>query len=197
MITINEFFPVSVMQFEDTELADLARTVTDKVLEEKRLNNKELSARAGPNASITLNKSDLRGNTVLRTISAALCEYCKTYLKHVGMSDAIHPEKVSLYVNNLGLYGSQETHMHCSSPVTGVLYVDIDPGSSPLVIENPNFLNHFTFEKFVLEHKLINQGLVTFSPANGRGVIFPGWLKHYVNTNYTEKRVVLTFVYYY
>lgn len=96
------------------------------------------------------------------------------------------------YVNTSGLqpisitgswYSKMESgcrlhaHRHEGSVISGVLYVDVDEDSSPLIFKSPlmPYKMNDLYEKF--DNSYASSGL-SLKPTKGSLVLFPSWLEH-------------------
>ena len=194
---IEDWFPTPIAHLSDMDLTIKALPVAIDILSKEENINQDLSATIGVNSKITLNKTNVSNDLRLKEVNEKLCNYCKEFLIATGYKPDISPSKSNLYFNNLDYGGSQVAHQHTSSPVTGVMYLDIDDNSAPLNISSPLQIIEFAFDTKRSNNTRYNSSYVTYKPEQGRILIFPGWASHFVTTNYTKNRLVLTFIYYY
>jgi len=194
---IEKWFPTPIGYLFDLELAQEALPLAEEVLSSEENLNKELSSKYGPQSRITLNKTDSAQDVRLRNINTKLCNYSKRFLKENGYNSDISIENSKIYFNNLKYGGSQLSHQHENCPVTGIVYLNVDDNSAPLRISTPLLISDFVFRSKVEVHNEITTSVVSHKAETGKVIIFPGWVTHSVPTNYTDNRIVLTFLYYY
>lgn len=94
-------------------------------------------------------------------------------------------------------------HTHHNTFLVGVIYLNVDDCSSPLVLENPN--PHIRFKNFYFLKNSINNNDFEFcgefdkffqiKPERGMLVIYPGWISHGSNNivNESDNRLILGF----
>lgn len=116
-------------------------------------------------------------------------------------------DQIHLYENELGLYNSVlknswinfqlensklSKHTHPCSQISGVLYLKVDPESTPIYFYNPNPYNSILDKK---EHNTNNCEFYYFKPNIGDLILFPSWLSHGSNENksLSKERVSLSF----
>ena len=194
---IEKWFPTPIGYLLDPELAQEALPIANDVLSKRENLNTEYASTVGLESRITLNKTNSAYDIRLKSVNEKLCNYSKLFLKQNGYSTDISVENSKIYFNDLKYGGTQLNHIHENCPVTGVVYLDVDNNSSPLKINNPLQLSEFAFRSRVDILNDITSSDVTHQAETGKIVIFPGWVTHCVPVNYTNKRIVLTFLYYY
>jgi uncharacterized protein (TIGR02466 family) len=113
----------------------------------------------------------------------------KEYWKELDYFDGLEPYVLDMWANFTPKDGWIDSHCHISMPLNAVLYLDASPDQGNIVIENPNDqllatqpINYKT--KFQFEEEI--------EVRTGDFIIFPGFLKHKVRKNTTDKpRMVL------
>ena len=88
--------------------------------------------------------------------------------------------------------GSLKRHLHAGSVLSGVIFVNVDEKSNPLVFWNPNPHNQFTnFER----QTELNFQSYHFVPQNGLMLLWPSWLEHGsgIYDNGSDNRVSISF----
>jgi uncharacterized protein (TIGR02466 family) len=84
-------------------------------------------------------------------------------------------------------------HTHSKSVIAGALYINVDDGSSHLVLKNPNpYIKYAVLGDTPTEYAY---EWSTFKPNTGDLILFPGWIEHGSNhqINQTKDRMVLSF----
>lgn len=194
---IEDWFPTPIGYLYDYDLARELLPVARDTLNNSINLNEQYSKSTGVNSRITLNKTNSAKDPRLENANKKLCEYSRSFLSTTGYQNNLSTETSNLYFNNLSYGGSQPLHIHELSPVTGVMYLETDQDSSPTVFTTPLDVANFTFAATKTHATKYNASDVYFLPEPGKILMFPGWLKHHVPVNYTNVRVVLTFIYYY
>ena len=89
---------------------------------------------------------------------------------------------------------SLKMHRHQCSLVSGVLFINVDEKSSPLCLENPNYLG--VYENWnPADPSQYSAEIFTIKPKPGEIVLFPSWLRHGSSMieNHTIDRTVISF----
>jgi uncharacterized protein (TIGR02466 family) len=86
-------------------------------------------------------------------------------------------------------------HNHSPYPLVGVLYLKLEKGMGNIIFENPNNLVVGTQPHNWIGPNDINGGIQEIIEVEtGDIIIFPGWLRHFTETNQTtENRYVIAF----
>jgi uncharacterized protein (TIGR02466 family) len=115
----------------------------------------------------------------------------KKYWKELNYSEELVPYVNQMWANSTPRGGWVQSHLHGNMPFTGVLYVDASPEQGNIFLENP------------LEMVLMSQPVRSdikypigeeISVETGDFIIFPGYLRHSVLANTTDRnRLVLAF----
>lgn len=107
-----------------------------------------------------------------------------------------------LYISNLFVSeifpGEQHpSHRHPNSIVSGVFYLQVPQGSSPIIIEDPR--PHFSFfgpDNFISQETIYNTPQVVLYPKVGDIYLWNSWLPHTVpvsRSSYDGGRVTMVF----
>jgi uncharacterized protein (TIGR02466 family) len=116
-------------------------------------------------------------------------ECAKEYWKDLDYFDGLEPYVLDMWANFTPKHGWINSHLHISMPLNAVLYLDACPEQGNIVIENPNdqllatqpinYRETFQFEQEI-------------EVNTGDFIIFPGFLKHKVRKNMSDRpRMVL------
>ena len=96
-------------------------------------------------------------------------------------------------------------HNHHNTFLVGVIYLNVDDCSSPLVLENPNpyiRFKNFSFLKNLVNNKLDNfefysefDKFFCIKPERGMLILYPGWINHGSHNfvNESDNRLILGF----
>jgi uncharacterized protein (TIGR02466 family) len=113
----------------------------------------------------------------------------KEYWKECGYYEGLEPYVLEMWANETPTGGWVESHLHGPIPFTGVVYVDASPEQGNLVIDNPM--------EMVLMSQPINPAKEyslgkQIEVNTGDVVLFPGYIKHRVMPNTTNRnRLIL------
>lgn len=118
-------------------------------------------------------------------------ECSKEFWKESGYYAGLEPFVFQMWANKTPRGGYIDSHLHGNMPFTAVLYVDASPEQGNLIVENP------------LEMILMTQPIgpnikyplgEEISVSSGDLIIFPGYLRHSVKPNNTDRpRLILGF----
>lgn len=79
-------------------------------------------------------------------------------------------------------------HSHPGSFLSAVYYVKAPKGCGDFILCDPRGNKPFTeFDRYFENFNEINSSRFTFTPEQGRLLIFPSWAKHYVKPNLSGK----------
>jgi uncharacterized protein (TIGR02466 family) len=86
-------------------------------------------------------------------------------------------------------------HIHPNSAFSGVYYVDYTPNSGKIVFKHPSVVQQIlTNESLVENFTEYSSGTFAVTPENGKLIMFPSWLEHYVEPNIsTQERISIAF----
>jgi uncharacterized protein (TIGR02466 family) len=189
-----ELFPLKVYKdfySKAYELKESLFTKLDSVFSDT-VDNNNVFMKQGTLCSYNLNSylhKDFPNETkeVVEFVEAAAREYWRECQYHSELT----PYVFQMWANTTPQGGYVEPHLHGNMPFTAVLYVDASPEQGNIIIENP------------LDTVLMTQPI---SPTvkypmgqeievrTGDLIIFPGYLKHRVLSNTTDRdRLVLGF----
>jgi len=108
---------------------------------------------------------------------------------YYGMNDLIVTNN---WINLQNKGSLLKKHCHPNSKLSGVIFLNVDEGSSKLVFENPNPFIHFEDYHNITEY---NRTDYNIQPNNNQLIIFPSWLQHSsgYDLNLSNNRTVLSF----
>jgi len=109
-------------------------------------------------------------------------------LKNMSMKLGIPSQKIHnswINIQNEGSFLSY--HKHAQSNISGVIYIDVDKGCSPLKFLNPN---PYIFMQSTRNPTKYNYEYVDIQPENGSLILFPSWLSHGSEFNKTIRKVL-------
>jgi hypothetical protein len=80
-------------------------------------------------------------------------------------------------------------HQHGNTDIIGVYYVNTIQGHPPLQIFDSRIPHKFNARNIIRNGKIVTENVryVNIEPVNGKLVLFPGYLLHYVPTNMLEE----------
>jgi len=135
-------------------------------------------------------KQDLVSIVDLTLIEQFVTEQAQIYWNDLHFNPKLKVEIINSWAN-MGPPGTDVwPHQHAPTPITAVFYLQGESGD--LVLENPMeaLLAQQPYE-MTFSQRLFNHNI---KPTPGKLVLFPGWIKHYANTNESNQdRIVLAF----
>jgi uncharacterized protein (TIGR02466 family) len=189
-----DLFPIKVYKDFYANVEDLKTNLfpkLDTVFEETK-NNNNAFMRDGTLCSYKTN-SYLHVNfpdetkEVVEFVEAAAREYWKECNYH----SELHPYVMQMWANSTPKDGWIQGHLHGSMPFTAVLYVDASPEQGNLFLENP--MDMVLMSQPISPDVRYPMGQ-EIEVRSGDLVMFPGYLKHSVKPNTTDKpRLILAF----
>lgn len=139
-------------------------------------------------------KANLHQREDMAEITHAIATCCAGSVQVLGFnSDRFELRMIDLWLNRNGPGDLNRPHVHPHSMLSGVYYVKVPPNSGNIEFFDPVLAR--VVSKFpVAENKKINASTVEFDPVEGRLIIFPSWLQHWVQPNQGEgDRVSISF----
>lgn len=191
---IEEVFPTKIYRSTYSKAAELKDTLFPKIKEilDAAVTNNNGFMQDGTLCSYNTG-SDLHTQfpnetaEIVEFVNAAAREYWKICNYH----EELEPFVYQMWANATPKGGWVENHLHGNMPFTAVLYVDASPEQGNIVLENPLDTVLMTQPigpgvQYPMRHELtVNTGDL---------VIFPGYLKHSVKQNTTDRiRLILAF----
>jgi uncharacterized protein (TIGR02466 family) len=121
-------------------------------------------------------------------------QHVRSYIKNIQASDHKSTFLSHSWVNITEKGDFQDFHQHQDSVISGVYYYQTNGNDGDIVFKTPNpFIAQELFPLGNQVHKY-----VAYKPAVGKIIIFPGWLDHKVEKNYSENaRISIAFNYLY
>jgi len=102
----------------------------------------------------------------------------------------------SMWVNINSKHSYNNRHTHPGASISGVLWIKIPENSGDFVFEMPDCFNYELLNKTNNRHRSKNNlfAALDIKPKEGLMILFPSYLPHYVNQNYSdEDRISLAF----
>lgn len=135
----------------------------------------------------TYNSYDLLSDKTFEPLVSKICEHVKEYNAHMGSSKTMFATEG--WFNTYYQKDYQEYHVHQNSIYSAVFFVRAPKGSSPLVLQNPNYF----YKMFVvnqIEDSKYSHNTWSVPSEQNKLVIFPSHLLHMVPCHQSkEKRI--------
>lgn len=120
--------------------------------------------------------------------------YIQLTFSLLKVSSEISPEfklKISnawININNSGDYN--ERHVHRSSALSGIVYIDTNVTSGSISFFNNSPIEHYPIDTFNSE---LFFPTVNYNPYPGQVLIFPSWIPHAVSPSLEGDRISIAF----
>lgn len=128
--------------------------------------------------------SDKRLTDLWKTLQSCCDEYCE----EAGIDYTLISTS---WFNTMSEGNSVTAHRHERSVISGAYYPYCDEESGPLVLESP--LQPLRMNDCIIKPTYYSRYDLDIQTRTGLLVIFPSWLKHYVEPNPGKKRYVISF----
>jgi uncharacterized protein (TIGR02466 family) len=190
MITINNFFPTSIGSILDKEFALNLLPIVKNILSNKNL----LSNTWGYKNTYTKDKG-LETHKELESFRDYIIEIGHTYLKNIGYDSSGLDFNTQIFASEMFEGDYHPRHSHPNSFLSGVFYLDVPDGSSPLLFYDPRPFRDFVELPRISHDISLSWDRVFYQPENGLLLIWESWLSHEVikNTNKNSGRITLVF----
>lgn len=189
---IEDIFPTKIYRTTYPKAAELKDTLFPKIRQVLDLaaQNNNTFMQAGTLCSYNTG-SDL--HTQYPNETSEIVEFvnseARKYWKICNYHEELEPFVYQMWANETPAGGWVENHLHGNMPFTAVLYVDASPEQGNIVLENPLDTVLMTQPigpsvQYPMRHELtVNTGDL---------VMFPGYLKHSVKPNTTDRTRLIT-----
>ena len=140
--------------------------------------------------------SDIRGyNKELSELIEQISHKMNHVKSILGLKNNVNISLGNYWININGKGGFNIPHVHPFSLVSAVYYVNVPKDSGRLVFENPIQQHDYVMKPDTVEtFNGINSGYWNVEPEQGELIIFPSWLRHWVEPNNTnENRISIAF----
>lgn len=123
------------------------------------------------------------------------------FYKNFGVEIKNH-QFINFWINISGKHHYNRLHAHGNCFLSGSYYIKVPKNSGNIVFENPNLNIENTFSSFfksdgqiaIKNYNKYNASEWEFEPTLGQLLIFPSYLRHYVQSNQSdEDRISLSF----
>lgn len=100
----------------------------------------------------------------------------------------------AMWINIMPKGGSHNMHFHPQSVISGTYYLQVPPGSSGLVFEDPRLPMYMANPLREKKASIENRWSYELKPKAGQLVLFEGWLRHGVPANPSSReRISISF----
>lgn len=140
--------------------------------------------------------SDIRGyNKELSELIEQIFQKMNHVKSILGLKNNVNISLGNYWININEKGGFNIPHVHPFSLVSAVYYVNVPKDSGRLVFENPIQQHDYVMKPDTVEtFNGINSGYWNVEPEQNELIIFPSWLRHWVEPNNTyENRISIAF----
>jgi uncharacterized protein (TIGR02466 family) len=140
--------------------------------------------------------NDLTGeHKPLDLLFSEIMTYSSIFSKDIGLKNSLHMNNI--WVNINGYKDNNKSHIHSDCVLSGVYYCQAPINSGALQFPHPlnELLEYEWKHNVVSNYNNYTSQLMSVTPKNNLLLLFPGWLRHYVdpNLNKKNKRISLSF----
>jgi uncharacterized protein (TIGR02466 family) len=181
----HNLFPTVIATETSTELAKLMLPVARKYLDNKELVTNTWGYKNTYNVDLGLEQFD-----DLKPFINAIVKLGNEFLEGLGYDSTkinLHPH---IFVSEMFENDYHTRHAHAGSLLSGILYLQVPTGSSPIVFTDPR--PHRDFLCLPKKGKSSDQIFIT--PVEGLMLIWESWLNHEVPKNASKDgRITMVF----
>ena len=95
------------------------------------------------------------------------------------------PNLKGYWMNINNRYSSNNSHSHAGCYYSAVLYIQTPDNCGNLVFERDDSLSHYIYDTDLTENNFVTYSI---KPTVGEVIIFPAYLRHFVEQNLTEDK---------
>jgi uncharacterized protein (TIGR02466 family) len=184
---IDYFFPTGISSLKNAELADQLLPIAKKYLADPNL----ITNAWGYKNTYTAD-SGISNFVDIIPFKEFIKQAGYSHLTTLGYDVTDLDFSVQIFISEMKLNDFHGSHTHPNSLLSGVFYLQVPEGSSPIVFDDPR-----SFRKFVSLPKLENSTnweRVHFVPEEGLLLIWESWLDHEVPKNNSKNgRITMVF----
>ena len=184
-MNIKEVFPTSIGYLNDIEFTNKILPISRKIIDS--LSNEELNVAVSGYKNTHMNDKASNELQSHQFIVDYILKLSKQFAQNIGFEIPYQIE-TELLVARMEQGGRHEGHTHPNVMLSGLCYLDIQEGSSPIVFDDPRAVRGFNGMKAIGE-----QFSMPFYPKTGDILIWEGWLPHRVPTNESKIRETMVF----
>ena len=160
-------------------------------LDLKNKSSGKISSNYGGWQSNNLTKDE----SILKPLTDKINSKRQDIIEFFGLNNNINIVIQNYWINVNQKNNFNRPHVHPFSLMAGVYYVKVPENSGRLVFENPIQQHDFVIKSnMIKEFNLVNAGYWCAEPKENDLIMFPSWLKHYVEPSESdEERISIAF----
>lgn len=189
----HDWWPMPVWQFK-LDSIDPKKVEADCYLYEQSRNDLALLKQLNLQPNQQLNSSSVMLNTdwktndkypAIRSVLLEVEKQAEGLYKEFGVKDSYKRQIDNYWVNfnKPGMFN--KPHLHPNSIFTGVYYAKAEKNCGNIVIHN-NPDREFTLQTYTDKPNQFTMTNPSYEPSTGLVIIFPSWLSHSVESNYSN-----------
>jgi uncharacterized protein (TIGR02466 family) len=154
----------------------------------KQKSNRSISNRGG------IQTQDLNFNKPpLKKLSEEILNCAENYSRQLSLKNNLILKNLWININKTNNFNIE--HSHPFSIISGTFYVQANENSGNIVFKNPNeTIEHILAKEYLSEYNQLNANVWWYKPIPNMLLLFPSWLKHYVEPNLSEEdRISISF----
>lgn len=170
----HECFPTIISEFQFHPEASMKKLIMERI----NIPAKLIAEKNNPSKKYQMHEIQNTELPYFKALKDTILEASKSHLEILGCQyDAI--EITDMWANHLYRGDSHQPHSHSNNFLSGVYYLHTEENASPIQFFDPRP------QASILRPKnnqpdLNNPSVISFSSAQGTGLIFPSWLLHWV-----------------
>jgi len=135
--------------------------------------------------------NDVKSTEAVKPLVNAIKNYSNILQNETGITKLF---LVNLWVNINNKYNFNKPHIHGTSHLSGVFYVQTPEDSGKINFTDPRVVNSMNQLCKFKNHNLFNMTNLYFEPKANTMIIFPSYMSHYVEPSQSnETRISISF----
>ena len=170
-MNIQNIFPVSVGYLNNIKFTNKVLPIANSILDKTGI--------GAWNYTNTYN--DFKTYSYLKSfnwIEDYIKQICREYINVMGLEINREININSLFVSRIDNTHSHDKHIHPTSTLSGVMYLDTIGSYAPLEFNDPSEIRNF--HSLITKSNSLDKLKVPFLPSKGDIVIFESWVPHTV-----------------
>lgn len=188
---INYYFPTAILSEYHPIMANNMLPVAKKYLADPSITTKKWGYKTSFSYPASNGLADMED---IKPFNEFILKTGKKYLTDLGYNCSRIELNPFIFVSEMFDGNYHEEHTHPESLLSGILYLQTPPGSSPIIFTDPRPFRNFIWMPKTGE-SLTNAEEVPVEPKKGLFLMWESWLPHLVpqTSNKEEGRITLVF----
>ena len=190
MMNIQYCFPTAILSTMNEKIAEEMLPLAKKYLSDKNIINK----RIGYKSTYDSRKEGLEVYEEMKPFANYICELGMQFMLKQGYVLNFQEFKSNIFASEMHKNESHDMHTHPNSVLSGIIYLQVPEGSSPIIFYDPKGrMKYIVRETVFPTDSNLNQ--IHIQPKKGMILMWESWLEHSVpkNNNTKEGRITLVF----